>query len=114
MPTEAPAVIALANRFIETGQYVNYLRAGELGRLVIAWSGQSQNGPADHSEQNIARAVRRVSALWSRAPMLVLLVCWLLLGVVLIPFRAELWATGFLALVGLQFVVTLRNWPPRR
>jgi hypothetical protein len=113
MPHEAPAVIALANQFIETGQYVNYFRAGELGRLVISWS-QSETEAQDHAEQNVAHAVRRIAVIWRRAPLLVLLGVWLLLGIVLIRFATELWATGFLALVAIQFVVTVRNWPRRR
>ena len=55
-----------------------------------------------------------VIALWRRAPMLVLLSGWLLLGVVPIPFDASLWGIGFLVLVAIQFVIAIRNWPPRR
>ena len=108
MPHETPAVLALANQFIETGQYVNYVRANQLGGLVIAWS--HIPGPPDHVEQNIARAVSRIAALWRRAPLLVLFIGWLLMGVVLVPLDPKLWATGFLALVGAQFVATVRGW----
>ena len=113
MPHEAPAVLALASQFIETGQYVNYIRASQLGRLVISWS-QPEDEPWDHAEQNIAHAVRRVTALWRRAPLLVLLMAWFLFGIVLVPLDADAWAIGFLALAGLQFVITLRNWPRPR
>ncbi len=109
MPNETPAVLALANQFIETGQYINYVRAGQLGRVVISWS-EAESGPEDHAEQNVTHAIRRVAALWTRAPLLVLLMAWLLFGIVLLPLDAELWAVGFLTLVLLQFVLTLRNW----
>jgi len=112
MPHETPAVLALANQFIETGQYVNYVRANQLGTLVISWS--QIPGPPDHVEQNIARAVSRLAALWRRAPLLVLFIAWLLLGTVLVPLDPQLWATGFPALVGAQFVATVRGWFRRR
>lgn len=112
MPHETPAVLALANQFIETGQFVNYVRANQLAGLVISWS--QIPGPPDHVEQNIARAAGRIAALWRRAPLLVLFIAWLLLGVVLLPLAPKLWAIGFLALVGIQFVATVRGWYVRR
>ncbi|MDP9172099.1 MAG: hypothetical protein M3N54_15885, partial [Acidobacteriota bacterium] len=33
-------VVALANQFIQTGQFPNYLRAAELGRMVVSWYGE--------------------------------------------------------------------------
>ena len=111
MPPETPAVLSLANQFIETGQFINYVRAHQLGGLVISWS--QMPAPSDHVEQNIARAVRSVASLWRRAPMLVLLIAWLLLGIVLLPFDPQLWATGFLALAVFQFLITLRSWRRR-
>lgn len=109
MPAETPAVLTLANQFLETGQYLNYVRAGDLGRVVIRWAGDP-DGPEDHAEQNVAAAVRRGAAVWRRAPLLVLLVAWMLLGVVL---NTEIWVAGWLGLVVLQFVVTIRNWRRR-
>jgi hypothetical protein len=112
MPHETPAVLALANQFIESGQYVNYVRAGQLGGLVVSWS--QIPAPPNYVEQNIARVVSRIASLWRRAPLLVLFMGWLLIGVVLMPLEPKLWATGFLALVGLQFVVSVRGWYRRR
>ncbi|MGD1069052.1 MAG: hypothetical protein ABSB15_02845 [Bryobacteraceae bacterium] len=113
---DAPCVLALANRFYETGQLANYLRAESLGRVVIA----AYEGAPAPSGGNLAARFR---TLWRRAPMLILLVAWLFVGVLgglsvwarrqsgAFPgsLAFDLWGIGFLALVVLQFYATVYN-----
>jgi hypothetical protein len=103
-----PATVALANQFLETGQYVNYIRAGELGRLAISSFESERREKAE--PQAASRIAKAVGSLWRRAPLLALLLAWMVLGLVVVPLNPELWAIGFLALIGCQFVVTIRNW----
>ncbi len=103
---DAP-VIALANQFIETGQYINYIRATELGRLAISDAARKTPPAGETPAARMAALTgRAVTTLWRRAPLLVLFLGWLLAGFFL---PAQLWAPGFLGLVVLQFVLTLRN-----
>jgi hypothetical protein len=119
-------VLMVANDLIASNQLSNYLRAGELGREVIAW----YEGPLAVAIGEIEKAAneRRLSRyttmmqVWNRAPLLVLLVTWLLSGIivdVLLKLAhasadktaavVEFWAIGFLALVVFQFVATIRG-----
>jgi hypothetical protein len=112
----AAGVLAVAERFAESGQLVNYFRAAELGEAVIAlYNGTPVNIALDKS---FGRAVR----LWRRVPVLVLLVGWFALGVAggLIAVLArvatstveagvEVWGVGFLVLVVLQFWISVRG-----
>jgi hypothetical protein len=108
-------LLALAMRFLESGQYVNYIRAAELGRIVLA----RYSGSAAHSRGE------RLRKLWHRAPLLVLLLGWLGIGLVggvlslvdryggqgpIGEGAVEVWATGFLMLVLFQFFVTVRSF----
>lgn len=59
----------------------------------------------------IAGGIRK---LWLRAPLLILLLAWLVAGLIaaaIVPLNGvfELWALGFLALVGLGFYARVRN-----
>jgi hypothetical protein len=112
---DAPGVLSLANRFYETGQLANYLRAEALGRVAIA----AYEAPAREGGQFVAR----LRTLWRRAPMLILLVAWLLVGAIggtSVRMRRQsghaagslafdLWGIGFLALVVVQFYATVYN-----
>ncbi|MEP6714522.1 MAG: hypothetical protein ABJC09_03045 [Terriglobia bacterium] len=130
------AVVALATQFIETGQYLNFVRAGELARMVVSWHdpripapGSRRLRSAQATPALTARSrPRRIAAvLWRRAPLLVLMAAWLAAGVGagaaarVIDIRAwqmtagvTVWATGFLGLVVFQFVATLRGYRPGR
>jgi hypothetical protein len=101
-------VLTLAQQFLDTGQYINYIRAAALGRLVIA---QSTPAPSGSGERAAARVGEVFVSFWRRAPLLVMLFAWLLTGFFVPP---ALWATGFLGLVILQFVITIRNRPRSR
>lgn len=125
------AVIALANQFIATGQLPNYLRAAEIGRVVISWYDEASPVSVGFDAKTILRnrhpslGMRLygiVARMWRRAPLLVLLIGWLLSGgfaglvakVMDVPdYRTapafKIWATGFLALVVFQFVATIRG-----
>jgi hypothetical protein len=108
-------LLALAARFLESGQYANYIRAAELGGIVLArYSGRPAGSRGE-----------RLRKLWRRAPLLVLLLGWLGVGLVggvlsvmerlsgagpISEGTVEIWATGFLMLVLFQFFVTVRNF----
>jgi hypothetical protein len=122
-------ILALANQFIETGQTPNYLRAAELGRVVLSW----YEGPfprpvgpgtelAGRDRERHLRWRETLRKIWLRAPLLILLAGWLLSGAVAgLLLRAlsvpasettgafNVWAIGFLALVVFQFVVAVRG-----
>ena len=113
---DAPDVLALANRFFETGQLANHLRAEALGRVVI---GAYTEVPARQSGPFAAW----LKTMWRRAPMLILLAAWLFVGLIGgYSVRAlrqsggnpgslafDLWGVGFLVLVVLQFFATVYN-----
>jgi len=118
-------VLALANRFIETGQIANYFRAAELGRVVLAWHENDEAPELSRRELRLrAQSRNALAGLWRRAPLLVLLTGWmtagivtgLLLGMLRIPayessWAFDLWALGFLGIVVVQFaVVALRGF----
>jgi hypothetical protein len=123
-------VLALAEGFIQTGQLLNYVRAAELGRVVVSW----YDGPLaisggsaalvsirDRKKASRVRIQEILKSIWHRAPLLCLLSGWLVAGLVASFFRWLLdvpadrtalafnaWGLGFLVLVVFQFVVTIR------
>ena len=130
------AVIALANQFIATGQLPNYLRAAEMGRMVISWYdeaspvsfGLGAGGVARYRQPSLrVRLYGIVRRIWWRAPLLVLLIAWLVSGgfagflmkaMAMPDYRTatafKIWAIGFLALIVFQFVATIRGALRRR
>jgi hypothetical protein len=110
---DGPAVLEIAERFIESGQLANYIRAQELGQVVI--------GSYAAVGRRVGRAERQpawewVVRFWRRVPLLVLMVGWLALGLagsaiaLLVRLDAatvqagfEFWGIGFLGLVVIQF-----------
>ena len=133
------AVLTLANQFIESGQVPGYLRAAELGRVVISWYegpfpgsmtppvSPSNRGRAGHAGQSSDGFFAKLKNLWRRAPLLILLIAWLLAGLIpglivrmvdvpafetALPF--DIWALGFLVLVAVQFILTIRRSAFRR
>jgi hypothetical protein len=122
------AVLAVANQFIDTGQTANYLRAEELGRIVGSWYEGRLRVPAeiaaDVATLRRERQLRFRGALqrmWWRAPLLFLLAGWLVAGLIaafLVRLSTPdyesspvfgLWALGFIALVVIQFIVSIWN-----
>jgi hypothetical protein len=128
---DAQILMALAGRLIESGQHINFVRAGELGQAILAYYGApvmdaTPNGLSNTRTSNggkaltIERTAHWLRTSWRRVPLLVLLVAWLFLGIVgglvalitLHPSSAlpsEIWALGFIGLVGFQFFVRVRN-----
>jgi hypothetical protein len=150
------ALLLLANRLLEAGGHVNFNRASQLA-LTIAEGVQWAPAPAapPYEESTAARlrseiepltggpirtafsrswdAVReqapaRVRALWRRAPLLILLLVWLAVGIVggtaswlwrilapdawpagFVATGFDLWALGFLALVVFGFYMRVRH-----
>jgi hypothetical protein len=110
-------VLEIAERFIESGQLANYIRAQELGQAVIGFYVAERR----QSVRDDRRMVWEwVAKFWRRVPLLVLLVGWLVLGLagsaiaLLVRVDAaavqacfEFWGVGFLALVVLQFFVSM-------
>ncbi len=120
-------VLALATRMIETQQYPNYLRATELSNTIVTWyEGRLPDMPIARSiAVEPVRHVRRtpseprpwtraIKQGWRRAPVLVLLIGWLVAGIIIANISAKAWALGFPALVALQFILTIRGAFRRR
>jgi hypothetical protein len=123
---ESVAVIATGERFLESGTYINYVRATELGQIVLA--SFSRPPKARSGGTSLSLLLTMLRAMWRRVPLLVLLAGWFVIGLIggLISLAGrtagsggasaapvEIWAAGFLILVGFQFVVMVRNikWP---
>ncbi|HEY4089458.1 MAG TPA: hypothetical protein VGM43_26205 [Bryobacteraceae bacterium] len=125
-------VLALATRMVETQQYPNYLRAAELSNTIVTWyEGPLPDVPLTrpistgrtekirHARPSTAASTHKwtqtTAKLWRRAPVLVLLVGWLLAGSIVAILSREsspiltTWALGFPALVSLQFILTIRG-----
>jgi hypothetical protein len=140
-------LILIANRLLDSGGHVNYLRTTELSQALI--DAASRGLPAitnvpvpfpvaaarvekDGTRGAIWRvfgAVRkhappRARALWRRAPLLILLLAWLGLGIAagvvfaltrefwppsLIDGAFKVWGLGFLVLVIIGFYARIRN-----
>jgi len=104
-------VLAVAERFVESGQLVNYIRAAELSQAVIVfYNGAAPDIALDARPGKIGFAARW----WRRVPVLVLLAGWLGVGVIALPLRfnaagVEIWGVGFLVLVVLQFWISVRG-----
>ncbi len=116
----------VAERFAESGQLLNYIRAGELGEAVIA--SYLQVVPRKRDSDLRRELPDLLKAMWRTVPLLVLLVGWFfagaVIGAVLLVARMagvpvlnpaiaqagfEAWGIGFLALAGIQFCVRVRR-----
>lgn len=102
-------VLSVANRFYEAGRYANYVRAAALGHAVIR----------HYDKRPAVEFVGVVETLWERAPLLVLLGLWFCVGLIggVVSWISgangswafDVWAIGFLALVGFQFYANVRK-----
>ncbi len=117
---DAPAetVLGVASHLIEYGTYFNCTSGTELARVVA----ENCNAPRTASRSGIGlsyRFVEHTRKLWKHAPLLVLLLGWLALGLVVggtaaltrssLPRLTELWASGFLALILFGLYMRIRN-----
>ncbi|HKW98915.1 MAG TPA: hypothetical protein VJN43_14345 [Bryobacteraceae bacterium] len=150
------AVLAVAGRLFQQGRYASYVQAGDLAQVVIDRYGPVTNAvitgvPVSIETRRLERArlgrqptglrtaapatghqpqqpARRLKTLWRRAPLLILLLGWLGLGLAgaissivgrtfwpgawdasWVTFGFEIWGIGFLALVGFGFYMRIRN-----
>lgn len=138
-PFDPHDLLAIAQRFLESGQHINYVRAGELGHIVLVHYSApvtELNPPMRISAAKSSLSDRpmfpprtrltleHLRAIWQRAPLLVLLAAWFALGLaagfihfigrytrhqLVNAIALEIWTVGFLALVVFQFFVTVRN-----
>lgn len=138
---ELVTVLSLATRFLETGRLADYWRASELAQVVIghygwaptmAGTGLPEPRRAVTAERSIGVRIHlwlvRLKQLWRRAPLLVLLLGWLAVGIfggacsaLLRKFQPDvfdpsiaaigfsIWGLGFLALVGFGFYMRIRS-----
>lgn len=94
-------LLVLAMEFYNTDRLIGYLRSAELARKSVVLSGYRSR----RAEQPVD-IMERLRRIWSRAPMLVLLLAWFAFGWVA---GVRVWALGFLALIGFHFVWRVRN-----
>ena len=119
-------MLDVAERFAESGQLLNYIRASELSQSVIA-----AYSPVHVSRRKAAfgrKMAGLLAAFWGRVPLLVLLAGWfaagMLAGIAALLARtagvrflsastlqtgSEVWAIGFLGLVGVQFCISVQG-----
>jgi hypothetical protein len=135
---ETAKVLAAARHFFRAGTHSGYLRSAVLAQVLIdhyvlmTRPSMPLRRPGPEKTMHVPvhfekRKFRMVSASWSQAPLLVLLLAWLAAGIaggvfyrvschlhsdVLQPVLADLgfgtWGIGFLALVGLGFYAKVR------
>jgi len=154
VPSLAQVLIKAANRFFDAGGYVNFVRSADLAQTIIenysAWlpnygEVRPDNGePARkeglltkralranvQSSRNEVRmcAPKKMKTLWLPAPLMLLVLAWLVLGVVVdattilacgwspnsvlksvTDVFCALWGLGFLTLIGLAFYARVRH-----
>jgi hypothetical protein len=147
------ALLNAAQRLFDTGGYANYVRSADLAQAIVDYSpyllnytmnpalpvtlrsrATDDDRPAARSQIFLAwiaartRASMALRTLWMRAPLLILLLAWLALGLVVGPISIllkgfssadssaslisafyEAWGIGFLALVGFGFYAQIRR-----
>ena len=146
-------MVLIANRIFDSGGLANYMRAAELAQTVVdgsRWAPALVNlptaiseltpGKSRYGDKPIAGTAQETQprkrggmsallrSLWLRAPLLILLVSWLILGIAggcwsvlwrrfwletwpgsLVEIAFQVWGTGFLALVALGFYAHVRK-----
>jgi hypothetical protein len=135
-PTE---VLAIAQRLLETGQHINFVRAAELAQTACSYYilpapvpevRLAQRPSAGNPFRDLPRsrqAFRQMKAMWRRAPVLLLLLGWFSVGLIggfisLIGRAAgwgplnstviAIWAVAFLVLIVFQFFATTMKARP--
>ncbi len=151
-------MVALADRIFEAGGLQNYVHAAELAQVVVdnaRWApapvpvppadtemdplrlgrtGQPRSGTfRPGRSESSGRMQELVLRVWKRAPLLVLLLSWLLAGIAggvgswlwrsvsietwpayLAAFAFDVWGLGFIAIVGFGFYMRVRKPPQVR
>jgi hypothetical protein len=136
---KASTLLLCASQLTDAGGYANYIHSAGVSEMVLdrqRWAPAEAALPSSKRvdvRMRVSGAVPRVRRgamaerlkhLWRRAPLLVLLLGWLALGLfggsAAVVFRDdwpaaavalffEIWALGFLALVGLGFYMRVRR-----
>ena len=136
---KASTLLLCASQLIDAGRYADCIHSARVSEMVLdrqRWAPAEAALPLSKRVEARLRVQRaapwvrrgamagRLKNLWRRAPLLVLLLGWLALGVfggsVAAVFRDqwpaaavallfEIWALGFLALVGFGFYMRVRN-----
>jgi hypothetical protein len=112
-------LVPLAQSLLDAGGYANAMTASYLAQILIEATQSPAGRPASHDERQAA-VWPRVRRLWQRAPLLILLVGWLFLGLsgclaVMLLAGAwtdsafETWGIGFLVLVAFGFYMRIRR-----
>ncbi len=132
--TAPQTLLAAANNLYDAGGYVNYLRAASLAQVVIEGArvpiATICTEPVDSLPTSAtgSKFSQRLKALWVRAPLLILLVSWFMLGLAAMGVAAILqyfwpgqfplstidsgfaaWDVGFLALIAFGFYMRVRH-----
>ena len=134
-------LLLFANRLFDAGGYVQYVRASAIAQVLIDaphWAPAEAPTPAVPVRTDLrndappakrpSRWPGRLRALWRRAPLLILLLAWLALGLIggsaafllqrfwpenanaaLIEIGFDAWGLGFLVLVLFGFYMRVRN-----
>jgi hypothetical protein len=133
-------LLTLAQQLMDAGGHSNYVRAATVAQAMIDgahWGPAAGEVPVVRAVEERARAeggeaaartARGLPVLWRRAPLLILLLAWLALGLagggvfaLLRHFRRDdwprawadvrfdVWGVGFLALVGFGFYMRVRK-----
>jgi hypothetical protein len=141
-PTEnvrASTLLLFASHLIDAGGYANCIHSAEVSQMVLdpqRWvPAEVAAALSDRARARIRISgaipwirrevmVARLKRLWRRAPLLVLLLGWLAVGLVggsaaavfrdewpvaTVALCFEIWALGFLALVGFGFYMRVRS-----
>jgi len=131
---EPQALLTAANRLYDAGGYVNQLYAASLAQVVIQGIrfpiAAIRTGTADPALKSApaSKFIHWLKALWVRAPLLIVLVSWFMLGLAAIGVAAMLhyfwpgqfplsiidsgfamWGIGLLALIAFGFYMRVRH-----
>jgi hypothetical protein len=136
---KASTLLLCAGQLIDAGGYASFVQSAAVSRMILdpqRWAPAEAAAPWFHRWDARIRVPRaspwirlgglavRFKSLWRRAPLLVLLLGWLVAGLfggavaaLFLNERAaaavavffEIWALGFLALVGFGFYMRVRN-----
>jgi hypothetical protein len=131
--TAPQTLLTLANQLYGAGGYLNFLRADSLAQVLIEGTRVPiETLRADLEASRRASAAsqlnHRLRALWGRAPLLILLVSWFMLGLAatgvaailhyfwpeqfplsIIDSGFALWGIGFLVLIAFGFYMRVRH-----
>jgi hypothetical protein len=131
--TTPQTLLHIGQRLYDAGGHANYLRAAALAETIRSayWGAtliDDQTAPPTRinfrkeggfpgirafAMASFGKLPERLRLLWRRAPLLVLLLIWLAVGIfggaLFSGFGFDFWALGFLALAGFGFYRTIRR-----